>query len=344
MLALAAPAQAAQRPPLRLTVDPCVGLARPAVRRAMAIELPLLTDAPPGPTAPASEVTEVKVTCRERLVEIRIDDPLTKKTLSRAVDLQSAPEDGRARLLGLAIVELLEASWTELERNPQPRVPPAGPPPPGELRQAALTALQRATPPPAAQPEPPGPPLVQVTAAPRRPGPVRLMAVFSGQSYFNGLGLLAGAGLRAGGDHRYGLGWSLDVVGQHGAASFDIGTVAADAVSASAQMIYHRRLGPEFWGLTGRVGAGARAAAVHVAGRAVDAGETVEMSHWGGTFGPLGSVALSWRFSPRLVVDAMVEAGYATVTILPHVQDLPAPGARLGGTWLGFQLGLGFQL
>jgi hypothetical protein len=173
---------------------------------------------------------------------------------------------------------------------------------------------------------------------------VRVVAVFSGQSYFNSLGLLAGAGVRAGGDHRYGLGWSADVVGQHAGANLNLGRISVDGVSIGAQMVYHRSWLPESRRLTARVGAGVRVAAVRLGGSTDSAGTTSTSSSWAATFGPMGSACLSLRLGPRLVLEAMAEGGYASVQVVPTVDGEPRPSATVGGGWLGFQLGLGVHL
>lgn len=59
-------------------------------------------------------------------VELRVDDPLTGKTLKRAIDFENAPALHRARLLGIAITELVSASLSELVTNPNPEVAPVG--------------------------------------------------------------------------------------------------------------------------------------------------------------------------------------------------------------------------
>lgn len=53
---------------------------------------------------------------------------------------ETAPS-GRARLLALAVAELVAASWSELQSNPQPRAPPATPLAPYGAREAARAAV-----------------------------------------------------------------------------------------------------------------------------------------------------------------------------------------------------------
>jgi hypothetical protein len=125
------------RPRVTLALDPCV-LAEPGeVRRSVAVEL--------GADLAGSgeaDTTRVIVSCRGAIVVLEVTDPITGKSLSRTVNLEIAPAAARSRLLALAIVELVSASWTELESNPVPAVPPASTPPSPEARAAALESVQ----------------------------------------------------------------------------------------------------------------------------------------------------------------------------------------------------------
>ena len=68
----------------------------------------------------------VRVVCEGLRAEIEIDDPMTGKTIGRVVDLAAAAPVARPHLLALSIVELLAASWIELQSNPHPPAHPVG--------------------------------------------------------------------------------------------------------------------------------------------------------------------------------------------------------------------------
>lgn len=69
-----------------------------------------------------SNTTRVTVTCDGGRVRLRVDDPITGKALERSIEIADVAPAVRARILGLAIVELVAASWIELELRPaQPR-------------------------------------------------------------------------------------------------------------------------------------------------------------------------------------------------------------------------------
>jgi hypothetical protein len=88
--------------------------------------------------------TQVETTCTADAARIRVVDPTTGKSLERSVVLSETAPSARPRLLALAIAELVSASWYELERNPEPKAPPAlqlAPPPAREAARRAITRL-----------------------------------------------------------------------------------------------------------------------------------------------------------------------------------------------------------
>jgi hypothetical protein len=122
-----------EKPRVSITVVGCEdALAREATRIA-AIELRavLVADAPDPAT------TQVQATCSGEEADLRVVDPTTGKSVERSVALFQAPPMARARLLALAIAELVAASWSELESNPEPTPPPAVPLAPMSAREAA---------------------------------------------------------------------------------------------------------------------------------------------------------------------------------------------------------------
>jgi hypothetical protein len=111
-------------------------LAREAQRIA-AIELrAALVDGTPD-----AATTEVTATCSAESAKLRVVDPTTGKSVERSVALSQAAATARARLLALAIAELVAASWSELESNPEPKAPPAAPLAPVAAREAARGAI-----------------------------------------------------------------------------------------------------------------------------------------------------------------------------------------------------------
>jgi len=126
-----------ERPSVSIDIAGCEPELARESRRIAAIELrATLVD-----TAPDATVTRVTATCRDTLAALEVIDPTTGKSLGRTVTLTEAPQNGRARLLALAVAELVAASWSELQNNPKPRAPAATPLAPSAAREAARAAV-----------------------------------------------------------------------------------------------------------------------------------------------------------------------------------------------------------
>jgi hypothetical protein len=84
-----------------------------------------------------------------REIKVAAGNPATKKTVRRTVAIADTPAPARPRLLALAVVELLRASWPELARNDPPKVepPPAPAVAPAEKREPAPEAPRAEAPP-----------------------------------------------------------------------------------------------------------------------------------------------------------------------------------------------------
>ena len=140
MVAASASGEAREdKPRVSIVVVGCdEALAREAQRIA-AIELrAALVEATPD-----QATTQVTATCSAESAKLRVVDPTTGKSLERSVALSQAAATARARLLALAIAELVAASWSELESNPEPKVMPAAPLAPVAAREAARGAVAR---------------------------------------------------------------------------------------------------------------------------------------------------------------------------------------------------------
>ncbi|MGF1467350.1 MAG: hypothetical protein ACFCGT_14585 [Sandaracinaceae bacterium] len=141
-LGLGAPSAGAQprrRLPLRLALEACLDVVPGEVRRIVAVEL---RGALADPALPDRETTRAEVRCEGSSVALRVDDPITGKELSRTLELAGTDPRARPRLLALAVVELVAASWTELASNPTPVVPPARPPEGSAARRTALQVAE----------------------------------------------------------------------------------------------------------------------------------------------------------------------------------------------------------
>jgi hypothetical protein len=87
-------------------------------------------------------VTETSVTCHGSEADLWVSDAATSKVSLRTVSLAETSPRARARLIALALAELVSSSWEEVETNPEPKVPAAVPPRP-EARAAVSRAIRR---------------------------------------------------------------------------------------------------------------------------------------------------------------------------------------------------------
>lgn len=95
------------------------------VRRIAAVELRARLMEPTAGDSTGGPITRVTATCGRGDARLEVSDPTTGKSLQRTVALTETAPNDRARLLALAVAELVAASWSELETNPRPKAPPA---------------------------------------------------------------------------------------------------------------------------------------------------------------------------------------------------------------------------
>ena len=245
-----------------------------------------------------------------------MDDAVTGKSLWRSIELHQADPAVRARLLSLALAELLFASWAELLVTPEPAVPAAASTASAAARQATSVQVERKLP---------------------RPLPllgVQLSGLGAALIQLGDPSVAFGGGVRVTGDHRYHLGWDLDVLFHHGDTATALGTITRDLISTRATLQFHHRV-PY---LTLRMGLGGRLGAARLAGEATDPKAVRGEALWGPWGGPLLALGLS-AAAARVRLDLSVETGYVISPVGARVNGVRA--AAVEGTWVGVQLGLG---
>ncbi len=122
-----------KKPRVSIAIVGCDDTLAREAQRIAAVELrAALVDAVVDETT-----TQVTATCAADSAQLRVLDPTTGKSVERSVALSREAPSARARLLALAIAELVAASWSELESNPEPKAPPAVPLAPMAVREAA---------------------------------------------------------------------------------------------------------------------------------------------------------------------------------------------------------------
>jgi hypothetical protein len=266
----------------------------------------------------------VTVTCVGGDARIVVIDPLSRKTLDRRVALGTEDPRARGRLLGVAIAELVIASWTELATNPEPRVPSADPAPPPEAL-AAARQVARAR-------------LIELRERPRRSDDAdvshrafRVAAVGSRRAFFAFDGALYGGGIRVGQDVFHHIGWSADALLESGTLQPSFGAMKLTAGTLGGALFLYQALGP----LVVRGGAGVRfgvTSATYVATGAT----TSTPAPWGW---PTGNIGITLQPIGPIVLELAGEIGYVVIPVSASQSD-----DTLRGTWYGLQLGLGIAL
>jgi len=330
-------ADAGPRPRVTLALDPCL-LADPAeVRRAVGVELGAELAGSGEP-----ETTRVSVSCTGSIVLIEVIDPVTGKSLSRTVNLDLAAPAARARLFALAIVELVTASWTELQTNPEPQVPPASGRASPEVRAAALQAVHDRV--GDAQPPLPAPVVVFAPAPARAPASAQSYASPPSASPNRVEGLLEARGFLSSGIASFGIavrwsyrvvslwGWSIDVLADHGRVSTSLGPVSVDSLSGGPSVFAER--GWRWLAVQGS--AGLRVGAVRLAGSSTPQLATGSSlySPWGGPF--LGAGVHAWP-TQGFALELGGEAGEAPFAVRGFVGN--GPPVTLVGVWLAAHAG-----
>jgi hypothetical protein len=308
----------AEPPLVMLELERCEQLQEKEVRRVFAAELGTR-----AADAPGKDVTQVTVFCKDAQVTVVVQDPLSQKSLRRSFDLGLSDANGRSRLVAVAAAELVVASWTELDTNPRPQVPPAGAHPPDAATRAALDIVRDKR---SAPYEPPARHWYDADTPPSRQ--FRLVATTSMRSFFKHDGALWGGGVRVGEQRFRHVGWAADALLEEGQlrtrdARYDITTATAGGWLL---------LGVQTGILTSRIGAGLRAGMV--ASDPNNGRSTSTIAPWGW---PLGVISLTLAVSRYVVLDVAGEAGYA---VLP----VDGTGITLTGPWISAQFGIGFVL
>ncbi len=326
--ALEGAGQPTQRPGVQVHLDPCLDVNRSQVEQLLVLELPAQL-IPPGPSPPAT--VQASASCTELGVELRVDDPITGKSLRRTINLTRAPVTSRPRLLALALAELTFTSWTELVIRLRPEAP------------APVTEV----PPESAEPVPAA--TLQVTRQamseklrPALPDPrLHTAAVGSAMALFAGTGVLFGGGLNLGYEYAHHLGLSFDVLAHHGSTLSALGSLSTDVISASTTLVFHYRVAQRrTYSFALRAGGGVRGGAVRLSGSPyadslTEQGATV----WGPYAGPHIALGGSLNLPHRLTAELTAEGGYVALPVGGRVDGMRAVAVE--GPWLGIHLGLG---
>jgi hypothetical protein len=299
----------AEGPPVELEFDPCIAEDRDVVRKVVAVEL--------GARAlPATgAIARARIDCDGGATRISVDDPVTGKTLVRRIQLGRRSPAIRARVLGLAVAELVVASWVELEVNAKPAgVPVDAVAPPGD--REAVTTLMRA-----------------LGRRERRP-PLRrftLSALAGARRYPAGASLVA-----AGTDLEYRvrerLAVAIDLAGERGEDDTELGRIETFALSLGPRVERVATIDR----LEMALGVGLRAGMAHLSATPMDEQVTAQSftRPWAGGFLSARARALAtdrWRLS------IAIEGGFVAVGVAGRVEEQEV--AQIKGPWIALWAG-----
>ncbi len=310
-----------EAPKIHLNVEACLGVSAEETQRIAAIELRAeVLDA----TEHANEMTRIDVQCEGDGASIQVFDPLTRKSLARAISLVSVAPSARARLLALAAAELVAASWIELESNPDPVLEPDMAAPPRGGRAAARAVIRdriRASRPIAASSPPPR---------------WQIDALVDTRWFTVDPVALLGVGVRASFDPYRTVGVEVDVLVEHANSDQSLGAVSFDLASLGAALRLRKEMRPFL--LHG--GPGLRLGFARFAGSPYSTASAVGHDVDGFWAGPIAAVGASYGTSQRLSLSLGLEGGYVFLPVRGIVDG--GPGLRADGLLLAANLGAGW--
>ena len=258
------------------------------------------------------EATRVSVDCVDELATISIDDVLTHKSVSRAIDMAGTASIARPHLVALAIVELLAASWYELAVTPT--VQPARPMPAAPEHDAALAFVH--------------------DRLPRAPSRKLVVAAVADLLSFSRVARLWGGSVEVTGDLRRWLAWQGALGMARGTRSTPLGLVTADSASAELAVALQARSAR----LAVHAGLGLRLGSAWLSG-SPSAASAVGGSVQGLWWGPLATIGGCLRGPGPVVWLAAVEGGVTARGVVADVQG--STSTSLDGPWLRIGLGAG---
>ena len=295
--------------PVVVDLQSCEPLLMAEVRRIVGVELrATVVDAVDAGNA----VTRVVATCRGGEVDLLLADAATAKRLERSVALAEAAPTARARLVALAVAELVVASWQEVENRPQPQEPalPSPQPPAQPMTRVAEGASVK-----------------QASAMAEAIGVVRAFP-------WSGLWLL-GAGARGHFTLSQPFTLALEITAEWGKASRATGQVAARAIGGAIGLGLAVERSWAFimpW-------AGARAGVARLTGEPSPGSATSGETQSGSCLGP--EVGVGATFFPHAPVHATVALSVGAMLLGVRGEVAGDSSVDVLGPWAALVVGVG---
>lgn len=292
-----------------LQVDPCVKVDVTEVRRLFRLEM--ATSLPNAVEGTAGATTRVTAGCKAGQVELQVIDALTAKVLVRRIRLG---DKGRERLLALAIMELLVASWVELAATPRPRVTPVGGRGDIKTRRDASNFFRRKL----------------------RDESWEVSTTLRGGLSVGSIGMAGAGALSVNLDAPNGFGWGVDMMLERTTDRLALGEVTVSSFAAAVSIHLHRR-----WNTLRLRGAlGARAGGVTMSGQPGQPG-VVGRSLTALSAGPLLRASASKPLVDKVMIELWLDTGYHLFPVRGLVNG--DEQASVTGPWLAAHVGVGWQ-
>ncbi len=265
--------------------------------------------------APASDVTRVVVSCDGVTANLRVDDPITGKALERRLDISSLPIPSRARGIGLAVAELVLASWVELELSPTQTSPDATAT--AQSRHAAAEVVRRHAP-------------DERRDAVRQP--VRVVAML-GQGWLSSGVTMRSASARFA-YRRGALGLHFDTDLAQGTQNVSLGEINTLTIAGGPRVTGAIRID----GLSLEAGVGLLAGAARLSGMSAENINAAESSFWAPWAAWQVTLEARAAATRRLSLVAGLTAGDVFVAVNARVAEVEVP--TIDGRLLGARVGV----
>ena len=263
--------------------------------------------------ARSEDAIVARATCGPSEVALRVEAPDHQRAIERVLVVDEGPE--RARLIALALVELIAASTIELAA------------PVRTTEEDASVAIEPTR--DASAPIAPSEPI-----APR--GPLGVLVMLTGDLSSAPLAPRGGATLGLDVAITEWLRWTLEARALYGALDTRLATLELGDVSGATSLALLARLDAIELGIAG----GFRVGALFVAARAHDAAAYEGGGRDDLYAGPLGRAILEWRMERALCLRVELEVGGTVRAVVATVSPTQEELLRFDGAWGALSVGL----
>lgn len=299
---------------VHLEVAACAEVESRSVARFLSIEL---DNAAVHVGDAEDEPVRLRVSCEDSALVLDVEDRVTRKALRRSVDRAAGDPSLRARLMAVAVAELVLASFAETDLGlDRARPDVAAREPVATLAARRIVAARRPT------------------IRERRRAIGALEAYVEARAYSEGAAVIGGG---VSGRVRWTGPWGSEV--RLGVASalderVDAATLSASSLDGSASIDFAM----DGASTTTRIFVGARGALVQFAAEVPPGDARRVVARTAYSVGPAAGASFEWRIAHAVAVAARGEIGYGAVAATADVEG--RRGLSLGGVWGAGSVGL----